>query len=375
MSSPLFRKIVFALWIVVLVVVSIRIIFVSHRNDLFATYTDAGTRWIRGEPLYTTTSGFIYSPLIAAFFAPFSLLPQGLGAVLWRFANAGALLGAVWWWLNSNLHKKIGPAQHPMVFLLLLPLTIGNLNNGQVNPLIIGLIMMSVLAAFSQRWTLSAVCLATATYFKIYPLSVGLLLVLIYPRQMAWRLVIALLVFALFSFFLQHADYVAEQYQRWFETRASDNRRSNIDVAPRDFAMILKAFHIILSSKAFMALQLLAAAGTAAVCIVGKIRGFAMERQLVTLFTLVSCWMLLFGPSSESATYVMLAPAVVLALVESFEEPDHHRWILLAGFGVLLAGLALNSFFNIRKNAYSMSVQPFGAVLFAVYALMRALRD
>ena len=47
--------------------------------------------------------------------------------------------------------------------------------------LLIGLIMMAILAAYSKRWTVSAVCKGIAAYLKIYPLAVGLLLVLIYP--------------------------------------------------------------------------------------------------------------------------------------------------------------------------------------------------
>jgi glycosyl transferase family 87 len=374
MRSTVSRKIALTLWTVVLVVICARIIVSPHRNDLFATYTDAGARWIRGESLYQTTSGFIYSPLVAAFFAPFSLLPHWLGAVIWRLANAATFLGAVGWWLKANLHEKIGVDQYPWVFLLLLPLALGNLNNGQVNPLMIGLVMIAILSAYTGHWKWSAFCIATVTYFKIYPISAGLLLVLIYPRKLAWRLVLALLIFGLFSFFLQHPAYVGEQYQRWFETRASDNRRLNIDVAPRDFAMILKAFHLVVSKELFLVLQLLAAAGAAAICLLGRIRQWTLKRQLANLLTLVSCWMLLFGPSTESATYVMLAPAMVLALAESLNERDSHPWLLFAAFAVLLTGLALNSFFNIRKNYYSMSVQPLGAVLFTLYALRRALR-
>lgn len=370
-----FRRVVFALWIIALLVVSARIIFVSHRNDLFAIYTDAGTRWLRGEPLYTTTSGFIYSPLVAAFFVPFSFLPHWLGAILWRWANAVALVGAISWWLKSRLHAKIEPSQFPLVFLLLLPLAIGNLNNGQVNPLMIGLVMMAILAAYSGRWTLSAVCVAIATYFKVYPLSVGLLLVLIYPRQLVWRLFIALLIFGILSFLLQHPAYVTEQYQRWFHTRVNDNRRMNHG-ASRDFAMILKALHINLSKQAFMVFQLLASGGTAAVCFMGKVCGWTTEHLLVTLFTLACCWMLLFGPSTESATYIMLAPAVVFALIQALREPTPPwmQGLLFGSFAILLSALVLNSFFNIKKNYYSMSVQPIGAVLFILYALCLALR-
>jgi hypothetical protein len=81
--------------------------------------------------------------------------------------------------------------------------------------------------------------------------------------------------------------------------------------------------------------------------------------------------MLLFGPSTESATYVVLAPAVVLALVQAFQQevPPWMRFLLLASFIVLLSGLFANSFLDLKKGVYSKSVQPFGALLFTIFAV------
>ena len=55
----------------------------------------AGSHWMRGENLYANWRGFIYSPLTAAFFAPFSCLPPGIAYGLWLLANAAALLGGL----------------------------------------------------------------------------------------------------------------------------------------------------------------------------------------------------------------------------------------------------------------------------------------
>jgi hypothetical protein len=44
------------------------------------------------------------------------------------------------------------------------------------------------------------------------------------------------------------------------------------------------------------------------------------------------------------------------------------RSLVLASYGTLLLGLALNSFLHLKKNIYLKSVQPFGALLFLVYA-------
>ena len=81
--------------------------------------------------------------------------------------------------------------------------------------------------------------------------------------------------------------------------------------------------------------------------------------------------MLLFGPSTEDATYVILAPALVLSMVDAFYQPwlAPMRVLPCVSFAVLLLGLGMNSFLSLKKSVYTMSVQPFGALIFIVYAL------
>jgi hypothetical protein len=55
----------------------------AHRAYAFNDYTLAGLHWMRGECLYGNWRGFIYSPVTAAFFAPFSCLPPALAYSLW----------------------------------------------------------------------------------------------------------------------------------------------------------------------------------------------------------------------------------------------------------------------------------------------------
>ena len=370
-TQSLRNTVVIVLWVTALLIVCLRVVLSYPQHDVFVTYVDAGRKWIESRPLYSTTRSFVYSPLIAACFAPFSWLPQRLGAIIWRLGNAAAFCGAVACWLKVRLHNRIPKSDAWLVFLLLLPLAIGNFNNGQVNPLIIALLMISILAAYSGRWMSAAVCIAISAYLKIYPLAFGLLLVLLYPRQLGWRLAVVLALLGALSFMLQQPGYVFEQYQRWFVSRAADNRRMNMDIAPRDFAMLLKVAHINLSGYALIALQVLAGAAAAAICAFGRLRRWSEERLLVCVFSLGSCWMLLFGPSTEDATYVILAPPLVLSMVDAFYQPwlAPMRVLPCVSFAVLLLGLGMNSFLSLKKSVYTMSVQPFGALIFIVYAL------
>jgi len=85
--------------------------------------------------------------------------------------------------------------------------------------------------------------------------------------------------------------------------------------------------------------------------------------------------MLLLGPASESATYVLLAPAVSLALLRVFNlgapSPTNRlflRWGLAAAYALLLAGLAVNSFTRHNRDPLTMIIQPVGALVFLVFS-------
>jgi len=80
------NTLVTALWSAVLIGICIRIGVLSLDHDVFATYADAGRKWIDSQPLYTYTRGFVYSPLIAALFAAVF----GVSALVWRHSLAAA---------------------------------------------------------------------------------------------------------------------------------------------------------------------------------------------------------------------------------------------------------------------------------------------
>jgi hypothetical protein len=365
-TESLRNRIVVGLWTIVLVIICIRVALSYRQHNAFLDYVGAGRKWIESQALYSTTRGFVYSPLIAAFFALFAWLPEPMDAIIWRLLSVAIFAGAICWWLTMRLHNHIPKKSSWLVFLLLLPFTVGNFNNGQVNPLLIGLLMFAVLAAYSKQWTISAICLGLAAYLKIYPLAIGLLLALIYPRQLAWRLAVTLILLGALTFLLQQPAYVLEQYQRWFSSRTADKRETT-----RNLGVVLTALHIGPGPNVFTVIQVLAGAGLAALCLFGRIRKWAEKRLLVGLFTFGSCWMLLFGPATETATYVLLAPALVFALVQAFHQaaPSSMRISMCLSFALILLGEVLDSYFIYKKGVYSMSLQPFGALIFLVCAI------
>lgn len=227
---------------------------------------------------------------------------------------------------------------------------------------------------------LAAFCVALSVYFKIYPIAMGLVLVVAYPKDFSWRFFAALIGLGALSFVLQRPSYVWSQYQLWVATRLADNRlQYQMDIAPRDLWMIFKTVHFPINEQIYKLLQIASGGAIAVLAVLAQFRfRWSNERTLVAIFCLVDAWMLLCGPATESATYVMLAPAAVFALVASLNRAQFSvmmRFTTFSAYAFLVAGLGVNSFLHLKKSGYVMSVQPLGALIFLGFALAWVLND
>jgi hypothetical protein len=363
-------------WTAAMLVVIVRTLLLSHRGNSFGIYNLAGLHWIHSEEVYTQWMGFVYSPIVAAFFAAFAFFPLGLGNILWQFLNAAALLGGLTAVLKVNLFPGIDQRNFGINHLLLVPLALGNLDISQANPLVAGLLMLAIAAVRIERWKSAALCIAIATAFKVYPIAVGLLICLTAPRRFGWRLLTALLLLTIAPFLFQHWSYVADQYHAWISTRTADDRGNwPIDL---DLWFVVHWFgHLPVTPMIYRLIQLGAAGALALFCAIQTSKGWATYRVLAGLFCLSSTWMTLCGPATESYTYVLLAAPIILALVQSFNarQPAWLRVWISAAFALQLLAATRASFLPHFKPFWALSIQPFSALLFLGYCLFWLLND
>jgi hypothetical protein len=367
------------IWVAVLIVLALRPL-VSHRGTSFDTYRLAGSHWLHGESIYSHWMGFVYSPVVAAFFAPFSWMPVIFANILWRLLNSGLLLGGLAAVLKTNLFAGIKRSSFGILYILMVPLAVGNIDISQANPLVAGLLLLAIAAVHVERWNSAALCIAIATCFKIYPIAVGLLICLIAPRRFSGRLFIALLLLLIvFPFLFQNWSYVANQYRDWVATRTTDDRRQwPIEKLPLDLWFLIHwVGHLPIPPKIYSLIQLGTAGALALFCAVETWRGWAESRVLIGLFSLASIWMTLCGPATESYTYLILVPAILLALVQSFDahQPASLRGLIFTAFILQLLAATRASFLPHLKPFWALSVQPFSAVVFLVYTLLWLFND
>ena len=370
-----FERIVFGVWAVAIAAVVVRAIAAPHQNTVFTVFREAGEAWVNGANLYSHVGKYLYSPLAAAFFALFAWAPESIAGAIWRLMIVSLYLSSFIFWLR-HFGKDLIFWEALPVFLLL-PLSLGNLNNGQASLLVIGLLLGACLAIAAQRWTLGAFLIAAATFFKIYPLVIGLLLVVIYPWRLGPRLLLSLFALWLLSLGLQKPQYVLQQYHDWFACLGADQRRVSGALGTwRDFWLLLRIMRLPISVSGYAVLQALAGGGIAVFCWWARNVARWEERSLIWMaFTLGCLWITLFGPSTELSTYVFLAPSLAFAGAATWQPRqsggrrlDALRIWLAATYLLFIVADALNAWVPvIRQNIFLHALQPIAALSFAAF--------
>lgn len=356
------ERLALTVWLVALAAVGSRYLLAPRSHDVYAVFASAAQNWGTGSDLYQRSDGdpYRYSPLVAALLVPFALLPTPWGGLLWRGLNAAALLGALAWWAKEALPRPLTPTQRALLFLLFAPLAIGNLNNGQSNALVLGLLLAALTAAATDRWNLASSGVALACLFKVYPVALGLLLAVVYPRRCAGRLALALGIGLALPFLFQQPDYVVRQYLGWLEHLSTDERLvMTREMWYRDLRLLCDRCGMPLSREAYLLVQLSAAAAFAALCLAARRAGWPRRQLLLLILALACGWMTVFGSAAESATYILLAPIAAWGIVEALRQrqPFLIGLSLTAGYGLLLV-TQLAGWFPWGRTFQSLGPQP-----------------
>jgi hypothetical protein len=366
-------------WSIAFLILTIRMFRLVHRGTTFDCYIDAGQAWRDSRAVYVDRHGmgFVYSPLIAAYFAIYAFFPVWMGKVAWLLTNLGLLLSGTWAVMRENVFRIDSDRARALVLILLLPLSLAGLDVAQSNSAMIGLLLLAIAFAAREKWTLCVIAISIATYLKLYPLALGLTLCVYRPREVPWRLIVALLAFGLFSLVLQHPHYVLGQYHAWIATRFADDRRlDSARRAPLDlWYLLVRMGNLPISEHIYTAIQMMAGAAIAGSLLLQK--AWTARRRLAGVFLLCTCWMILLGPATESYTYAILAPAMGLGIAAAFTlgaSPAARALVCLSSL-LLLAAQVKNSIFTKWQADWFNITKPIGALVFVAFAILWLLDD
>src|SRR5262249_17190530 len=191
---------------------------------------------------------------------------------------------ALAWWARVALPLPLSRMQRAGLFLLVVPLSIGSLNNAQSNALVLGLLLAALAGAATRRWNLAALCIGLACFFKLYPIAIGLLLAAVYPRPLSRRLIFFLAARLLLPVVRPRPAYVAEQYVAWVGNLINyDHHSDQAAVWYNDVLLLLRVWLVPISRQQYLVLQMAAGAAVAVLCLAARQAGWPARRLLPLL--------------------------------------------------------------------------------------------
>ncbi len=367
----------FAVWTIVLLFVCTRAFVAPASRTVYPIFSESTRLWWQTDDLYEpyrpnhVQGGYRYSPAFAILFTPFAIFPDAIGGVLWRIFSGACFIAALAWLTRSVLPGCLSRDHFAILTLLCLPLSVQSLNNGQANVIVIASMMATIAAIREQRWNLATALLLVAFICKVYPIAFAMLLIVLYPRQLLWRMAMAILPSLVLPFVAQHWDYVVDQHQKWIELLLADDRTNADDRNKhRDLWLLIDIYHLPVSRFAYRIIQMAGGAGIALLLWIRQRQGWDEKHLLISALGLGVSWILVLGPVVESSTFQLLAPSLAWSLVASVRESSWSaRRLILAGSGLLFVlAAALGSLGN-TADLSIIGIHPMASTLYFVYLL------
>jgi hypothetical protein len=341
-----------------------------RHQGCYLVFADAGRHWLAGEDLYDRERPesrvvFRYSPLVAACLAPLAWLPDLLGCACLRAVSVVAFLTSLWWWSCTALPRSCTGEMRAGFFLLCAAMANNSFLDVQLNLLTASMLLLTMAAVSTERWSVAAVTVSLACCLKAYPIALALLLAVLFPRRFAGRFVLALAMCLALPFALQEPGYVWRQYQDWVHWGLNQRLGNELSRSYQDLMCWCRTWLVPIDRTTYVWLEIAGGGGIAALCVWQRRRGVPGQELLNYVFALACAWMMVLGPATESTTYVLLAPAVAAAAVAAWVTPRSLGIRLaLVGCCILLAATELELMFPLGNPLRHLGTQPFATLLF-----------
>ena len=374
--APNRHSIALAAWTIAVAALTLLVWLRPQMHTVYTIYSDAGRNWIQGicsvrdRRDRLLRSEYRYSPIVTVFFTGLGSLPDAVGGILWRWLGVVLIVGGFAYacrrvyphWAETT------PTERQWLWLLILPFCVGNMHNGQANLHMLGLLLIGVAALRDERWNLAAGCLAAACFLKIYPISLALLLVAVYPLRLGPRFVLALVVGAALPFLAQSTSYVLDEYRTWFSIMADDDRFIAGRTMYRDLALLLQLAQVPITRSQYLILEAVTGIGAALACLVARWRlSWTSERMVPFVYAIGTFWMLLCGPATESSTYILIAPLAAWLVLDAIRGRMSMPSRVLVIVGAALVHVSLfSSAFPFGRAVHDLGLHPLGVLAMAI---------
>jgi hypothetical protein len=384
---PLMVRLAVCTWIAIALAVGARTLLEPSHHTIFPILSNSAAHWWNDQSLYADYKPldfYRYSPSFAVAATPLWALGLRGGGIIWTWLNLGVYAAGLWRFRRDVLPGAWSKQQEALYFILA---ALGGLRgfwNAQSNALMIGLLLLGAAAVIREQWWRAALWLALPVLVKITPLSVVLLFCVLWPRHLPLRLFVVLSVGFLVPFVTKSPDAVLGYYAEWYHHLAGSSGERWLGF--RDgWTFWLVVRHLVtggegevplrspIDAPGYRVVQLATALAVLAWSLYLQRRGCDRRRLVNVTLGLGTAWLMVFGPASEHATYVFLAPSLAWALVDTRSWPRGRYLILSAG--ILILALGWGALARWTTADLLLAALPVGTLLFATWFVGYSLQD
>jgi len=322
-------------------------VIVNHIHDNYFVYKFAFFRIIHQQTPFGALRGpshdlFHYGPAFALVMAPFALLPDGIGVILWVLFNAWLLYIAI----------KLLPLKENYylpVLLICAHELMTSSSNVEINPLIGALIILSFVFIRDKKDFWAALMICLGAFIKLYGI-VGLAFFFLSKDKLKFILSMAFWSVVLFvlPMAVSSPSYIVTTYHDWYGDLVQKNL-TNVGLSLQDISLmglIRNIGHIQLSNITVIIPGMLL---FALWYVRYKLYHVIPYQLLLLASTLI--FVIIFSSSSESPTYIIAVAGVGIWFM-NLPRPVTRLEIGLLVFAIVLTVFSPSDLFPrfIRKQ-------------------------
>ncbi len=341
-NRPLGVRVFVTLWVVIGLALAVKSLVKPGSHSVFPVYYNASWNWWLEETLYLRhpqLDYFRYPPVAALFFFPFALFGPTMGPILWGWFS----LGLFAWSCQRLCDAFLVPGRRDekrfglMVFGLLAMLgALAGIWNYQSNALIGALLILGMLDVKERRWNRAACYFTGAILLKPTVLPPLVLLSVIHPWQMGWRLPLGVLLGFLAPLLTKPPEIVLWQYQEWLEHLRDTHGERWPGFRDAWFAWLAfreqwlggplwPFFWDVIPNLVYRVSQIAAGLVCFAAVLLWYRRGLNRDQFLLRSLTLGLLWLMLFGPATEFPTFGLISPLLAWGTLAAWDKGESSR--------------------------------------------------
>jgi hypothetical protein len=289
-----------------------------------------------------------YGPVFSMIIAPFALLPDGAGALLWVMFNAFVLFKAI-------QLLPIGKNKHIIILLLCANDLTGSSIYFQFNPTITALIILSLYFIKKEQEFWAALLIALGTFTKLYGI-VGLAFFFVSDNKLRflasfvfWSIVLFVLPMAISS-----PGFIIRTYQDWYNDLLAKNVE-NVNSNLQDIS-VMGMIRRIFNCKEFKNIFVIAPALILFGLSYLRVTHFKSTQYQLLILASVLIFTVIFSSSAESPTYVIAFTGISIWFM-NLNRPVTGLEISLLIFAIVITSFSSSSLFPKSINLAYM--QPY----------------